>query len=54
MIEVAGTFNTAICYTGELEPVAGEQIKTVCDRREFADCKIRKTGQILILSRFAA
>ena len=41
MIEVAGTYNTAICYTGELEPVAMEQIKTVCDRKEFADSKIR-------------
>ena len=41
MIQVKGTFNTAVCYTGELEPVAMEQIKAVCDRNEFAGCKIR-------------
>ena len=46
MIEVKGTHNTAVCYTGGpvtggLEPTAEAQIKTVCDRAEFADCKIR-------------
>jgi len=41
LIQVIGKHNTAICYTGELEPVAEAQIKTVCDRKEFADCKIR-------------
>jgi RNA-splicing ligase RtcB len=41
MIEITGTHNTAICYTGELEPAAEAQIKTVCDRAEFSDCKIR-------------
>lgn len=41
MIEVIGTNNTAICFTDKLEPVAMEQIKTVCDRKEFADSKIR-------------
>jgi RNA-splicing ligase RtcB len=41
MIQVAGAHDTAICYTGELEAAAMEQIKTVCDREEFADCKIR-------------
>ena len=41
MIKVTGLHNTAICYTGVLEPVAEAQIKTVCDRKEFADCKIR-------------
>jgi len=41
MISVVGTHNTAICFTSELEPVAEAQIKTVCDRPEFADCKIR-------------
>jgi RNA-splicing ligase RtcB len=41
MLEIIGTHNTAICYTGELEPTAEAQIKTVCDRTEFADCKIR-------------
>ncbi|MDR2489301.1 MAG: RtcB family protein, partial [Desulfovibrio sp.] len=28
-------------YAGELEAVAMEQIRAVCDREEFADCKIR-------------
>ena len=41
MIEVTGTHNTAVCYTGELEPSAMNQIKAVCDREEFAGCKIR-------------
>ena len=41
MIKVTGTYNTAICYTGELEPASLEQIKSVCDRQEFAGCKIR-------------
>ncbi len=41
MIQVAGNYNTAVCYTSELESVAREQIKAVCDREEFADCKIR-------------
>jgi RNA-splicing ligase RtcB len=41
MIQVAGLHNIAICFTGELEAVASEQIKTVCDRKEFADSKIR-------------
>ena len=40
MIEVAGKCNTAICYTDQLEPVSFEQIKFLCDRKEFADCKI--------------
>ena len=41
MIEVFGIHNTAVCYTGELEPVSMTQIKSVCDREEFAGCKIR-------------
>lgn len=41
MIEVKGQFNTAICYTGELEETAAGQIQAVCDQRAFADCKIR-------------
>ena len=41
MISIVGTHNTAICFTGEFEPIAEAQIKTVCDRAEFADCKIR-------------
>ncbi|MDR2016566.1 MAG: RtcB family protein [Burkholderiales bacterium] len=41
MIEVKGKHNTALCYCGELESVAFEQIKAVCDRMEFADSRIR-------------
>ena len=41
MIEVKGKHNTAICFTGELEAAAAEQIRTLCDRPEFADSKIR-------------
>lgn len=41
MIQVIGKYNTAICYTSELDTASMEQIKTVCDRKEFSDCKIR-------------
>lgn len=41
MIKVEGVHNTAVCYTDDLDAGAAEQIKTVCDRAEFADCKIR-------------
>jgi RNA-splicing ligase RtcB len=41
MIEVKGKHNTALCYCGELESGAFEQIKAVCDREEFADSRIR-------------
>ena len=41
MIQITGKYNTAVCYTGQLESIAAEQIRAVCDRAEFADCKIR-------------
>ena len=41
MIEIKGSFNTALCYTPALEPTAEEQIRTVCDQEAFAGCKIR-------------
>jgi len=41
MIEIKGEYNTAICYTPELEPAAAEQIKAVCDQEAFSSCKIR-------------
>ena len=41
MIKVIGSHNTAVCYTGDLEPGAMQQIKAVCDREEFTGCKIR-------------
>ncbi|MCL2016350.1 MAG: RtcB family protein [Defluviitaleaceae bacterium] len=41
MVQVTGTHNTALCYTSQLEPIALEQIQSVCDREEFAGSKIR-------------
>ena len=41
MVTVQGTYNTAVCYTPELEPLAEAQIRSVCDQAEFAACKIR-------------
>lgn len=41
MIEIIGKFNTAICYTNELEPTAYSQIETVCNEQAFENSKIR-------------
>lgn len=41
MIEIIGKFNTAICYTNELEPTAYTQIQSICDEEAFANSKIR-------------
>lgn len=41
MIEIVGKFNTAICYTNELEPTAYEQIESVCNEEAFKNSKIR-------------
>ena len=41
MIEIAGKFNTAICYTNELEDTAYSQIESVCNESAFKDLKIR-------------
>lgn len=41
MITIQGQCNAAVCYTNELEEAAQEQIRAVCDRPEFAGCKIR-------------
>ena len=41
MIEIRGKYNTALCYTGQMEEKAGGQIRAVCDRPEFAGCRIR-------------
>ncbi len=38
---IQGKYNRAVCYASTLEEKAEEQIRTVCDREEFADCKIR-------------
>ena len=41
MITIQGLYNTAVCFTPELEEAARKQIKAVCDQTEFAGCKIR-------------
>ena len=41
MVEIKGRFNTAICYTDEVEPTAYEQIELVCNEEAFANSKIR-------------
>jgi len=41
MVTIRGLYNTAVCYTPELEELAENQIKAVCDQPEFAGCKIR-------------
>ena len=41
MIKIIGKFNTAICYTNELEPTAYDQIESVCNEEAFRDSKIR-------------
>ena len=41
MVEIQGTYNTAICYTPTLEGLAEQQIHAVCDAAAFAGCKIR-------------
>ncbi len=41
MIEIKGKFNTALCYTNELEPTAYAQIEAVCNEKAFENSKIR-------------
>ena len=41
MITIQGLYNTAVCYTPELEELAAKQIQAVCNQKEFAGCKIR-------------
>ena len=41
MVEVKGQFNTAICYTPQLDKVSEGQIRAVCDQEYFKDSKIR-------------
>lgn len=41
MIAITGRFNTAICYTNELEPTAHAQIEAVCNEQAFEASKIR-------------
>ncbi len=41
MIEIIGKYNSAKCFTNNLEPTAMEQIQAVCDQQAFANSKIR-------------
>lgn len=41
MIQIKGTYNTALCYTSTLEEDAAAQIRTLCDQAAFQDCVIR-------------
>lgn len=41
MIEIKGTYNTAICYANTLEETAVAQIKAVCNESAFQNEKIR-------------
>ena len=41
MIEIKGKFNTAICYTSDLEESAYAQIEAVCNEKAFENSKIR-------------
>lgn len=41
MTEIKGKYNTAKCYTEQLEEIAYEQILSVCNEKAFADSKIR-------------
>lgn len=41
MIEIAGKFNTAVCYTDSLEDTAYAQIESVCNEEVFKESKIR-------------
>ena len=41
MIEIIGNFNTAKCFTGQIEDGARGQIKQVCDTEAFSSSKIR-------------
>ncbi|MBQ2799211.1 MAG: RtcB family protein, partial [Ruminiclostridium sp.] len=41
MTEIIGKYNTAICFTDNIEQTATEQIKTVCDEAAFFSSKIR-------------
>ena len=41
MIEINGKFNVAKCFTNQMEDVATEQIKKICDTDAFSNSKIR-------------
>ena len=41
MIEIIGKYNTAKCFTDNVEGIAVEQIKQICDTEAFSNSKIR-------------
>lgn len=41
MFTIEGKYNTAICFAKEVEESSIEQIKTVCDQKEFEESEIR-------------
>ncbi|MBQ9082579.1 MAG: RtcB family protein [Clostridia bacterium] len=41
MIEITGKYNSAVCYTDQVEPEAYKQILTVCNEEAFQHSKIR-------------
>lgn len=41
MIDIKGIYNTARCFTDQLEPIADGQIQAVCDEEAFAGSRIR-------------
>lgn len=41
MIEIRGRFNTALCYTNDIEDTAYSQIESVCNEAAFKSSKIR-------------
>jgi len=54
MIEVVGAYNTAFCYTGELEEAAAGQIKAVCDQPAFImECTLMGTNLTKSYTQFA-
>jgi RNA-splicing ligase RtcB len=41
MMEIQGKYNFAKCFTDDLETLAHDQIKQICDTQAFANAKIR-------------
>ena len=40
-MEIKGKFATAISYAKDIEPVAEEQIRTMCDQEFTEGCRVR-------------
>ena len=45
-MEIKGKFATAICYAKEIESVAEEQIRTMCDQQFTEGCQVRITPDV--------